>query len=163
MVLDRDMRTKLTDYGRDGATMRVLVQAACKESADDQQEPSAYYYAPEILRLEPLRASADVWSFGCLITRLASMRELFSIESAANGLSTHAVIEQIASGTLMPTADAVEARAQAEALKRAADAHSTSPSSAVPSSRGSDQQPVVLPKPFIKLSTFCLDQVAAKR
>ena len=74
-----------------------------------EDEPRRLYCAPEVLQKQdrPLDVSADVWSLGCLMVRIASLKRLYSQVSG----STSVVMRRVASGELEP-ADQIEQRGE---------------------------------------------------
>ena len=112
VLLDSMMAVKLTDYGRSPETLVHILES--KSDDDDvgasqtavQGEDSRLYMAPELLRFDTFDKEADLWSFGCLVVRMATMRRLYS--ESATDTSTHIVLLRVAVNELNPIDDLTE-------------------------------------------------------
>ena len=87
-----EMVTRQLEEGQDSSSSRARLQ-------DAAEEPRQLFLAPELLRLESFAAAADVWSLGCLMARLGSLRRLYAQSSAP---STHIIMMRVAAGELSP-------------------------------------------------------------
>jgi len=105
VFFDGAMSIKIGDYGRTPEMVtRQLEEKQDLSSSrarlqDAAEEPRQLFLAPELLRLESFAAAADVWSLGCLMARLGSLRRLYAHSSAP---STHIIMMRVAAGELSP-------------------------------------------------------------
>ena len=117
VFFNMSMTVKLGDYGRSPSVLRHQLNeeeegqaaGAVPSPLIPEDEPRRLYCAPEVLQKQdrPLDVSADVWSLGCLMVRIASLKRLYSQVSG----STSVVMRRVASGELEP-ADQIEQRGE---------------------------------------------------
>ena len=104
ILLDQNLQVKLTDYGRSRGMVQVLLDQ--HDVNDDQaatKEPTEFYYAPELLNSQRAGAAADVWSLGCLITRMATMEPLYTKSLATSHMTYKKILHLVADGTINAT------------------------------------------------------------
>jgi hypothetical protein len=101
VLFDGFMTVKLADFGRSPATMARLLNDEDNEVPTG--EPRQLYIAPELLRLESYTAAADVWSLGCLMARITSLKNLYAQDSADGiAMSHHAILMRVTAGEMSP-------------------------------------------------------------
>jgi serine/threonine protein kinase len=110
VMLEGDMSVKLCDFGRSPETLINLLENKGGEEEEEEDteasEDSRRYMAPELLRFDTFDKEADLWSFGCLLVRMATLQPLYSV--ATSGASTHIVLLRAAVGELNPLSDVME-------------------------------------------------------
>ena len=108
VLLDHAMNVQLADYGRSWHTVAHLLESKADDEflegiEDDIEEDGRFYMAPELLRFDAFGNPCDVWSLGCLIIRVASLRPLY--DSSAETSSSHILLLRVAVGELGPLED----------------------------------------------------------
>lgn len=101
VLFDGFMTVKLADFGRTPVTMTRLLND--EENQVFNGEPRQLYIAPELLRLESFTAAADIWSLGCLMARITSLKNLYAQDSEDGiAMSHHAILMRINAGEMSP-------------------------------------------------------------
>ena len=106
VMLDSHMVVKLTDYGRAPSVIVNRTHAGESQgpvtpssTSDFTNENRSFYMPPEILSGKAFERSADLWSLGVIIVRLATLKVPYS---SLGELSSREVLDRVATGEAAP-------------------------------------------------------------